>query len=526
MSTAQAWLATYLVHSTVLLGAAWLVTRRVNHESWRELLWRFAMLGSLLTSSMALVPGHTPAAGMWRLEQLMPTALAPSPAAHKNSISGAAAGVPAPGGSGGEATPGAEGPGSSIRAGFFVLLAVPALLLLLRLWLSHARLQRMLADRRLLRDHPAADVMAQIARQASHTRPVRLSVSNGYRTPVALGGGEICVPARFLTELGENQQRVALAHELAHLVRRDPTWHVTTSIVEALLFFQPLNRVARRQLRQCAERLCDDWAVRQTGSALDLARCLAVVATWVGPQVPAHAPAFARTGSSLADRVERLLSGRPAAQRPSRVGLLGLICLIAATGVVAPAFTPRPGAAFPQLPAPERPEARPQSHSSPAAHLDLPPAPPRADAAAIQVPRRPEPAPASLTGTAAASFQPTPLQHIQAAVVRHYPEARTGALQDREVVFLVDAVSRAVLRTFTVEQAGIGAPFVGIGRRTAFTQYKQPADGPKGPVYISGELSDIHPDALPAFEIIGGGLLSEIGEVGVVVWYHVRGASD
>jgi len=54
------WLLTYLVHSTLLLGTAWIVTRRGRlGMARRELVWRVALLGGLAsaTAQVALVGG-------------------------------------------------------------------------------------------------------------------------------------------------------------------------------------------------------------------------------------------------------------------------------------------------------------------------------------------------------------------------------------------------------------------------------------------------------------------------------------
>ena len=45
------WLLTYLLHSTLLLGAAWLLTARwVRLPAWRDLVWKVALVGGLVTS--------------------------------------------------------------------------------------------------------------------------------------------------------------------------------------------------------------------------------------------------------------------------------------------------------------------------------------------------------------------------------------------------------------------------------------------------------------------------------------------
>src|SRR5260370_26555978 len=52
-SSLFAWLLTYLIHSTVLLGLAWLVTRRRRLEpAASDLLWKVALLAGLVTGTI------------------------------------------------------------------------------------------------------------------------------------------------------------------------------------------------------------------------------------------------------------------------------------------------------------------------------------------------------------------------------------------------------------------------------------------------------------------------------------------
>ena len=75
------------------------------------------------------------------------------------------------------------------------------------------------------------------------------------------------------------------------------------------------------RLRESAEFLCDEWAARQTGSPLGLARCLAEVASWVAPgraPIPAGTMAMAEGGSPLVQRVQRLTAWRGGSPRGER----------------------------------------------------------------------------------------------------------------------------------------------------------------------------------------------------------------
>ena len=88
------------------------------------------------------------------------------------------------------------------------------------------------------------------------------------------------MPETALTELDLEQQRSMLAHELAHLARRDPIWLALASLIERVLWIQPLNRLAVSRLHTLAECFCDDWALRRSVTPVALASALARVAEW------------------------------------------------------------------------------------------------------------------------------------------------------------------------------------------------------------------------------------------------------
>lgn len=165
---------------------------------------------------------------------------------------------------------------------------------------------------------------------------VHLTSASTISSPVALGLNEICVPDAALTDLDAEQQRGLLAHELAHLARRDPLWLDAASLIERVFFFQPLNRLARRELQHNAEYICDDWAASRTGSGEPLARCLARVAHWIEAS-PLGVPmaGMAEQRSMLVTRIARLLEEQtmlPALSRATTatLSLLVLGAVIAA----------------------------------------------------------------------------------------------------------------------------------------------------------------------------------------------------
>jgi hypothetical protein len=70
MSQAAAWLLTYALHSTLFLGLAWLASKRLAGRRARleEAMWRFALVGALVTATAQLAAGWEPVAGRWALD--------------------------------------------------------------------------------------------------------------------------------------------------------------------------------------------------------------------------------------------------------------------------------------------------------------------------------------------------------------------------------------------------------------------------------------------------------------------------
>lgn len=215
----------------------------------------------------------------------------------------------------------------ALAFGFWVL---GACFLLAGYGRSHALLRRRLKNRPLIVGGTLHSQLRALAVQAGFTKEVRLSCSSRVPVPLALGvlRGEICVPTRALAGLTDEQQEGMLAHELAHLARWDPLWLVVSHVLTCVFFFQPLNWVARRRLREISEMLSDEWAVCRTGRPLSLASCLAEVAGWSAVRRSLPVPGMADRPSHLARRIRRLLDGR-SPEKPAR-----RICLAAAMVVV------------------------------------------------------------------------------------------------------------------------------------------------------------------------------------------------
>ena len=380
-STALAWLLTYAIHSTVLLSLAWLLVR-TRHWSpgASELLWKSAMLGGILTASVQLQLDLRPAGTV----VLQPSAITTPAAAIApiNSQREAGSGKR-------EATnfnvsasqpsvvsasqPSVEqsGPAISMTRSSAIVLAWALVAFILGLSYIARRLILVgrLTDRRAVPDGILLDMLTELAHDAGLRSTPRLTCTSQISSPVALGIREICVPETAITDLDIEQQRSLLAHELAHLARRDPVWLGVGSLIERVFWIQPLNRVANRQIATSVEYLCDDWAVRRTGSGIPLARCLAQVAEWIQAS-PLGVPVagMAEERSLLVSRVERLVEGVKPTNRSRRGLAIAAAAVLVVTILVAPGVSGSPGrlllADEPQKPAAPDADAG-DDHSAP-----------------------------------------------------------------------------------------------------------------------------------------------------------------
>lgn len=354
-STVLAWLLTYGIHSTVLLGLAWVVTRLRRDPATNDILWKAAILGGLLTATIQLRLDVRPS-GTLTLPSVAaattpPAPVAePSPSARVDVAGPQSLTDPVPR----QAQPQVVG-GKSSTNDAPVASRLTADVVLVALWASVALLLAVgygarrlilvgrLTERQPLTDGPLPAMLSSLCEAVGYRGRVVLTSARTISSPVALGMAEICLPEAALTDLHPELQRSMLAHELAHLSRRDPLWLDMASLIERCFFFQPLNHLARREMQTAAEFLCDDWAARRTGSGIPLARCLAKVAEWIQAS-PLGVPVsgMAEQRSMLVSRISRLIEGgSPGAPTPRRGAAVVALLALGATIAIAPGVSGR-----------------------------------------------------------------------------------------------------------------------------------------------------------------------------------------
>jgi beta-lactamase regulating signal transducer with metallopeptidase domain len=192
----------------------------------------------------------------------------------------------------------------------------------------------------------------RVARRLHVGVPFRIVESAVVDTPVLIGWLRplIILPLAVMAQMTAAQVEALLAHELAHIRRRDYAINLVQTIAEALLFFHPAVWWLSWRIRQEREHCCDDAALALAGEATAYAEALMTLASWREREFQ---PSMGAAKGSLLLRIRRLLSAPGGDQPPARGGLLLLgtgatlaaaVVVLAAVSAAAAQDAARPGA--------------------------------------------------------------------------------------------------------------------------------------------------------------------------------------
>ena len=300
--TAALWLGTYLLHSTVLCGSMVLFRRKLRQVNGAEHLWRAAMVLPLISATVSQFAGF----GLWEIG----VAVRPLEAAASTPVEAAA-----------------QWTLFDVWIAAAIVSFATGALLMLRDWVSHIVFERSLG-RRTPADRAVTRQVGDLLRDQTG-RSIELTCAPGAVRPMVLGPREICLPVRAARDLTHDQLRALVAHEVAHVIRRDHFWFAAMAYLESAMFVQPLNRIGRRELRHLAELSCDDWAARKVSDPMVVAQCLVEVAGWSRSASPDRVPAAAATCKGLTERVQRLIEPRIIRTRMALMPSMVVLCLAA-----------------------------------------------------------------------------------------------------------------------------------------------------------------------------------------------------
>jgi beta-lactamase regulating signal transducer with metallopeptidase domain len=158
-------------------------------------------------------------------------------------------------------------------------------------------------------------VLAGLVARAGLTQGVELRASVLVPSPLVIGYLKpiILLPLSVAGGLRPAELEMILAHELAHIVRRDYLFNFVQALAETVFFYHPAVWYLTAVLDAEREHCCDDLASHIGGHPHQLAHALAALAELTAAAVPLPRLTLAAVGrrGSLLSRVQRLAHGRP-----------------------------------------------------------------------------------------------------------------------------------------------------------------------------------------------------------------------
>src|SRR5262249_43831244 len=138
-------------------------------------------------------------------------------------------------------------------------------------------------------------------------RAVRVRRTADVATPCLAGVWRpvLLLPERACEDLGCDDLRAILAHELAHARNHDLAWNLAAHLAAILLWFHPLAwRIRAAHVAAC-DAVCDAVAADLLGDVALYGRTLARLAVRAAGPLPAHGLAMARS-SDVRRRLDAL----------------------------------------------------------------------------------------------------------------------------------------------------------------------------------------------------------------------------
>ncbi|MBI3466519.1 MAG: DUF1559 domain-containing protein [Planctomycetes bacterium] len=201
---------------------------------------------------------------------------------------------------------------------------------------------------RPVRDNTLLELMDVLRAQMSCTRTVELRESAEIPAPATIGWRRpvVLLPVAW-REWTETERRAVMAHELAHVCRRDYLAWLCAQISVVLHFYHPLVHWLAGQLRLQQELAADSWSADLTGGRKLYLTTLAQMALRQDDQ-PLSLPArsFLPTRGTFLRRIDMLRSETSVRGTPFPRGTTALLLAAIATGglVVAGLRGPTAGA--------------------------------------------------------------------------------------------------------------------------------------------------------------------------------------
>jgi len=151
----------------------------------------------------------------------------------------------------------------------------------------------------------------QLIQRTPLRQSVKLMESAMIKVPILLGHLKplILIPVGTINLLTEEEVEAVLAHELAHIIRRDFSMNIFFTLIEILFYYHPGVWLMAATIRSERENCCDDLALFLCKNPLAYARALyKLEAAHKAARLPELALSFSSQKNQLLHRVRRILN--------------------------------------------------------------------------------------------------------------------------------------------------------------------------------------------------------------------------
>jgi TonB family protein len=279
-----------VIQATLILACAYLAAKALSRRSSAEhhVLWAAALGAAALLPLLSVLLGAWQPTWARTVAEAFPTIVrTASPA-----VSSYGADIVVHAGS-------LEGAGSPLVRAVAIVWVLGAGLMLAALLVNALRLARLAKLARPMTEKPWQRLTTELSQHLEIRRPVCLLQSPAAPIPMTWGlrRPRVVLPLDA-EQWPDDRRRAVLAHELAHVGRRDWLVQILAAVVCAVYWFHPLFWFAYRRLRDESEHACDDVVVNLGVDAQDYAAHLLHIVRAARTGARTNARTHARTHDS------------------------------------------------------------------------------------------------------------------------------------------------------------------------------------------------------------------------------------
>jgi beta-lactamase regulating signal transducer with metallopeptidase domain len=180
------------------------------------------------------------------------------------------------------------------------------------------------------------ELLGRLVQKAGFNQHIDLLESALVRSPLTIGHFKpvILFPIGLINRLSEQEVEAILAHELAHILRRDYFFNILQSLVEALFYYHPAVWWLSAQARNERESACDDMAVALLGNQINYAKALVAIQEMAFYPLTAALAVTGGRRSQFMMRLQRLFS-QPKTTFNMREKLIATCLVVCSVAVLA-----------------------------------------------------------------------------------------------------------------------------------------------------------------------------------------------